>query len=361
MSIIENASFNTNRISSGADQGEDEATYHAEDKETYAKMKELTLSRKLDGLIDKKKRLISAGQLGSATDCSIINPGVLHRKGEFQFLCRAEANEKVWLGEFLEHQATPMWCVFDDDLKFKHSFPLHYQEFLPESRPEDWRLFEYQGKLYTNHSIYIMKDWDKWIVESRPGISEIDLETHELRLCCVLNPPFTPSSEEKNWSFFVHDGSLLCIYSFRPYIILEIDLQYGNTKKIIEAPDLNFQWHEKGKFIGNSTNLVSWDDEHYILFIHDFLDPEFGQRNRAYMQYAALISKTTLLPISVIPKPLVIGGIEEEGRHPGVHYTSSLVNCHDGLYAFYGEGDTHISTVVFNKDELARLFKLYRI
>ena len=123
------------------------------------------------------------------------------------------------------------------------------------------------------------------------------------------------------------------IYSFQPYILLEIDLERGKTHKVLEA-DLTYQWYDKGKFVGNSSNLISWDDEHYIMFVHDFLEPKHEQRNRAYMQYGTLISKKTLLPTHVIPRPLVMGG-DEPGRHPGVHYTSALVNRDDSLYAFF--------------------------
>src|SRR5262249_21299395 len=132
--------------------------------------------------------------------------------------------------------------------------------------------------------------------------------------------------------------------------------------KIIEVKELKYQWHSKGNsFIANSTNPVHWDDEYFIMFIHNFLDPPgYAQRNRVYMQYAILISKNTLLPTSVIPYPLLIGGAER-GRHPGVHYTMSLVNGDDKLFAFYGEADKHVGVVVFNRDIMNTLFKMYQL
>lgn len=357
MSIIENGGAGYQRLKPVSLL--QQSNYEAEDDIAYHKMRQLALCNQSNGLIQDKKRIIKAGQLGTHSACSVINPGTLYRDNEFLLLCRGEPDENVWLGDFLAYQPTPLWCTLDSDLNVKNSFPLSYQEFPSNSRPEDWRLFEYQGKLYTNHSIYMMLDRDEWIIRSRVGISEIDLPNQELKLRCILEPPFEPSHEEKNWSFFVHDSSLMCIYSFKPYILLELDLERGTTQKVLEAePD--YQWYEKGKFVGNSTNLTSWDNEHYITFIHDFLDPRYDQRNRAYMQYATLISKSTLLPASIIPRPLVIGG-NELGRHPGVHYTSSLVNREDGLYSFYGEGDSHVGTVVFNKNELTELFNKYHL
>ena len=329
-----------------------------DDDALYKELKQLELSQSFGDLIKEKKTLITAGQLGPNTACSAINPGVLYQDNEFRLLCRGEADETVWVGDFLARQAHPLWCTLDSNLTIKESFFLRYLELPPKSRAEDWRLFEYQGKLYTNHSVYQLLDRQEWIVRSRPGISEIDLQKRTLSLRCMLEPPFEPSWEEKNWSFFVHEGSLMCLYSFKPYIILEIDLERGITTKLLEV-DPDYQWYDKGKFIRNSTNIVPWDDDHYILFIHDFLDPRYEPRNRTYMQYATLISKKTLLPTSIIAEPLQMGG-EEGGRHPGVHYTSALVNQDEGLYAFYGQGDSHTGVVVFNKDILNGLFNRVR-
>ncbi|MEM9540265.1 MAG: hypothetical protein AAGA60_12290 [Cyanobacteria bacterium P01_E01_bin.42] len=345
--------------SRGANPNLSQSTYQAADEERYQHMRYLALCHPSDGVIQSKQQIISAGQLGPQSTCSLINPGALDGDGGFRLLCRGEPYENVWLGEFLDHQASPLWCILDNDFTIKDGFRLHYPDFPENSRPEDWRLFEYRGKLYANHSIYTLIDREQWIIRSRPGISEIDLQNRTLTLRWMLEPPFEPSSEEKNWSFFVRKDTLFCIYSFSPYIILEVDLERGTTKKILEAAP-QYQWYDKGKFTGNSTNLISWDSDRYIMFVHDFLEPKYEQRNRAYMQYGVLIDKNTLLPTSIIPRPLVMGG-DEIGRHPGVHYTSALVNRKNGLYAFFGEGDTHTGVVIFNKDRLNGLFEQYRL
>ena len=150
----------------------------------------------------------------------------------------------------------------------------------------------------------------------------------------------------------------MCIYSFNPYIILEVDINSGVTYKILQAR-LRYKWLHKCGFLHNSTNLESWDDYHYILFVHDFINFK-NVKYRTYMQYGVLISKSTLLPTNIIPYPLVMGG-DEPGRHPGVHFTSSLVNRSDGLYAFYGQGDSHTGLLVFNKDKLNYLFERHHV
>ncbi|MDJ0511176.1 MAG: hypothetical protein QNJ64_18255 [Crocosphaera sp.] len=325
----------------------------------YQRMKQLALCYTHPNLIRAKKPIIKAGQLGLESACSIINPGVLYKNNQFHLLCRGEPQETVWYGDFLAHQSTPFWCTLNPDLTIKKSFPLRYLELPANSRPEDWRLFEYKGKLYSNHSVYQLLDHQPYRIRSRPGISEINLDNKTINLCCLLEPPFKAFAEEKNWSFFVHEDSLMCLYSFDPYILLKVDLESGKTEKILEV-NLDYEWYEQGKFIGNSSNIVSWDKDHYILFIHDFLDPKYEPRNRTYLQYGVLISKKTLLPTHVIPKPLQMGG-EEKGRHPGVHYTTALINKEDGLYTFYGQADSHIGVMIFNKNTLNQLFAQHKI
>ncbi len=310
------------------------------------------------GVIQSKRRLFKAGQLGEETSCSIINPGALYRNKQFHLLCRGEINDSTWIGYWSESHATPVWCILGDDFETMDYFFLHYRDLPKGHRPEDWRLFNFDGQLYSNHSIYMEND-DELVC--RPGISTIDLNSRELSLCMVLDPPFKANMEEKNWSMFVHEGKLLCIYSFDPYIVLHIDLVNRKTSTVVNDGGGVFGWIDKSsRFISVSTNPISWDEQHYIIFVHDYLDlDESDQRNRVYMQYAVLIDKLTLIPNSVIPSPLLMGG-QEQGRHPGVHYTMSLVNKDKKLYAFYGEGDTHSGVVIFDNKILADMFLKHR-
>jgi hypothetical protein len=329
------------------------------EKPAYLQLRHGGLLAQPNGLIRGRDRILQAGQLGAHTACSLINPGALHRDGAFHLLCRGEPNDRTWLGYWADALATPVWCRFDDQLRLTSHCALRYVGLPPRQRAEDWRLFEYEGQLFTNHSVYLQNGPQ---LQCRPGISTIDLGRRQLVLRHILRPPFEPSTEEKNWAFFVHDGALLCVYSFNPYIVLQLDVATGATAVVIEGRPVHYEWIGRGgRFVSNSTNPIVWSDDDYIMFIHDHIAPEWPeQRNRLYMQYAVLLSRTTLLPTGIVPTPLLIGG-NEQGRHPGVHYTTSLVNGDDALYAFYGEGDTHSGVVVFDKMQLADLFASHRL
>jgi hypothetical protein len=325
----------------------------------YLDLVELARRNHPQALVRRQRCIVEAGQFGDETACGLINPGVLQRDGSFQLLCRGELDDSTWLGDWWKNQATPVWCVLDEDFTVRRHCFLRYPALPRRFRPEDWRLFEYRGALLTNHSIYLEHGGR---LQCRPGISTIDLERRELTLRHLLVPPFQPSPEEKNWALFAHEGALLCVYSFNPYTVLEIDFSTGTAEVVVQARPARYEWlGAGGRFIGNSTNPIRWDEDHYIMFVHDYLDPDWPeQRNRLYMQYAVLISASSLLPTSIVPTPLLIGGLER-GRYAGVHYTTSLVSRGNALYAFYGEGDSHSGVVELDRAVLADLLVSHRL
>ena len=324
-------------------------------KVIFEKMKRLELRSKQTGLIKYQKRLLKSGELGSSTQGGVFNPGALVYQGNLHLLCRGESDDNIWFGRWLQSLATPIVCRLEENLAIAETFELTYDQLPPQTRPEDWRLFHYRGRLYANHSTYLIRQ-SQYLC--RPGISEIDLSNRTIKFKTLLSLPFRPEPEEKNWAFFVHQQRLLAIYAFDPYIVLEIDLHSGQTQVIQTADALNYRWYDKGPcFIRLSTNPISWDEGHYILFIHDFIEIGTSSRDRIYLQYGVLIDKHTLLPTSIIPEPLIIGGIQEQGRHQGVHYTTSLITRPTELLAFYGEADSHTSVAIFDRQVLDTLFQ----
>ena len=169
---------------------------------TFNQLKRLALDRRFEGLIKTRKNLIKPSHIGFGENGSIINPGVLYFNDKFILLCRGEPTDIIWLGNFLMNQAIPYWCVFDSDLNYLKSIPFTSEKIPPYSRSEDWRLFSYKGKVYSNHSLYMRLNDNRDTVRSRLGISSVNVEYNSLELCWVLEPPFKSTAEEKNWCFF---------------------------------------------------------------------------------------------------------------------------------------------------------------
>lgn len=301
------------------------------------------------GLIRKRERLIDAGQLGSLSRGGVFNPGGLEIDGRLHLLCRAEASDATWTGAFRETRAAAFWCELDDDLTLRDFVALsHHVE--SEQRPEDWRLFQHDGRIYTNHSVY---SWDDDQMGCHVAVSEVDLERGHIGRGQTFTTSLPPRTQEKNWAMFSHRGRLLCIYSIDPYIVLEVDIETGNTEVAVSGGAFEFAvGYRSGHGLFNSTNPIVWDDDHYLTFFHTYMRSSVPRdRNRLYLQYAMLFDRETLLPAAVTPEPVVTGG-GEEGIHPGVHYTMSLARHGDDLCAFYGEGDTHTGLLVIDRNKL---------
>lgn len=326
--------------------------------ELYRRLKGRTLSHRVSDLVQHRERVFAAGDLGPATDCSLINPGALTSLGYIYVLLRGEHDQGTWLGQWDASRATPILGVLDMDLALQEHRALTYHSLPPGLRAEDWRLFEFGGHHYSNHSVYYE---DRGALRCRLGISALDLDEKSITFMSLLQPPTRDPVEDKNWGFFVHEESVLSIYSLAPYTVVEVDLTTGELETIVRSSQLDrFNWIDKhAPFVSNSTNPIEWDEAHYITFVHDYLEPpRRHQRDRIYLQYGMLIDKSTLLPSSIIPEPLLIGG-RERGLHPGVHYSTSLVLHGEHLFAFHGEGDSHTGVVVFNRSSLCKLFSQY--
>ena len=306
-----------------------------------------------DTLIKKRERLIEAGQLGRLSQGGVFNPGGLEIDGRLHLLCRAESSDATWNGAFRETRAAPFWCELGDDLSVQ-DFTLLSHHVEHEQRPEDWRLFLHDGRVYSNHSVY---SWNDEQMRCHVAVSEVDLERRHMERGQTFTTPLPPRTQEKNWAMFSHEGRLLCIYSIDPYIVLEVDLASGSTEiAVSDGPFGVAVSYRSGFGLFNSTNPIVWDDDHYLTFFHTYMTSSVPRdRNRLYLQYAMLFDRETLLPAAVTPEPVVTGG-GEEGIHPGVHYTMSLAKHGEDLCAFYGEGDMHAGLLVMDRQKLNQAF-----
>ena len=143
---------------------------------------------------------------------------------------------------------------------------------------EDARFFIYRGRLglsYTNK--YTM------------GIAFLtdDNSLEEIPL------PFAEvSSIEKNWTFFEHNGELLAIRFYRPFIIYKIDIQ-GRT---IE-PYKRWEWEipKLKHSVRGGAPPVLLGDRYYI----------FTHTSETYQTQLLTIHAETLMPLEFTPVPLL--------------------------------------------------------
>lgn len=286
---------------------------------------------------------VSFGQHG------VFNPSCVVEGDEVIVIGRAEHSEATWHGRFISEKATPFITRMSvNGSSFNLNSPLTpISSGMPSPcRPEDWRLFKYQGETWTNFTTYFFynEGWPMQDVKSRTCLGR--LEGEHIRFVREMEIPGPMTDEEKNWNFFEHEGQMKFIYSIEPFKIFTCDTNGDITHE--QTHPLSIE-RRTPKFLANSTNPILVDmpgfGETYLMMYHYFIDPLAGvggTRNRTYYQFILLFDKQDLHPVAYTYRPVLAGGMgKTQGRHDNVLYASGCFQKGDDLYVLAGEGDTH--------------------
>lgn len=279
----------------------------------------------------------------------VFNPSCVVENDEVLVIARAEHSEATWHGRFISEKATPSiarMTVNGNSFRFNSSLKPISSGMPSPCRAEDWRLFKYQGEVWTNFTTYFFynEGWPMKDVKSRTCLGR--LEGEHIRFIREMEIPGSMTDEEKNWNFFEHDGRMKFIYSIEPFRVFTCDTNGNIQGEQIHPLKLG---RRAPKFLANSTNPILVDmpefGEVYLMLYHYFIDPLAGvggTRNRTYYQFILLFDKHDLHPIAHTYRPVLAGGMgATEGRHDNVLYASGCFQKGDDLYVLAGEGDTH--------------------
>lgn len=291
------------------------------------------------------------------TEHGIFNPSVCDIDQELTFIFRTEPSQATWSGYFLTDKGVPQITkgkMTADGLKVDTIKPI--DSGMPLAcRPEDWRLFLYREKIYSNFTnyFYLNRGFPQKKVQCRTAVGLLKNDRIDfVREMCGNKAGIKTRQEEKNWMFFEYADELYCLYSIEPFIVMQLDDQF-RPKKSMET-NLRFRRLDF-RYIACSTNpiLVNFPNigEVFFMFVHQFLTPNGkGSRNRTYYQHALVFDPKTLLPLAWTPAPLTGGGLSTKGRHDGVVYFSGAYVYKDAIYATSGEGDSNCAIYKFPID-----------
>jgi predicted GH43/DUF377 family glycosyl hydrolase/glycosyltransferase involved in cell wall biosynthesis len=122
---------------------------------------------------------------------------------------------------------------------------------------------------------------------------------------CVSN-----TKHQKNWTYFMHDGRLMCVYKMYPHTVLEINKHTGAVKnEYISHIDIQKKW--KWGDPRNGTNPV-YKDGQYHSFFHSSLpwrDPK-----RQYFMGGYRFNPTPPFDITYIDSNPILWGNESDPR-----------------------------------------------
>lgn len=220
---------------------------------------------------------------------------------------------------------------------------------------EDFRLFHFEDQIWVNHNVIQVERnaHQTGYTAAMVCLSHLDPVNQSLTFRGYPELDFDVQPKEKNWMFIEHQGDLYLLYSFHPYRVLKlIDRQAWRFSTIIDQPlgaDLS-DIGGFGTFVSYSTNPIHYDDQHFLLLIHQ-VDPH--GMGRLYYHCGVLIDKASMYPVKVTADPL-FSGIGARGTLRGVVYVMSVVAEQNDFIFYNGEGDTYLSRTTIAKDKLDR-------
>jgi len=179
----------------------------------------------------------------------------------------------------------------------------------PASRVEDFRLFQFRGEAYSNHSVISASQpgaptrgpLQLETMQTRVGVSRLDLRAGRLTWCGVPDLGRPLQRTEKNWAMFADNDRLFLLYSFSPYVLFASRNWPGLEFAPQREAQIALPFSGDGLPVRNSINPVSYDSDHWLHLVHKVYP---GKR---YSFWAVLIDKKTLLPVRSTVRPVVHG------------------------------------------------------
>lgn len=310
-----------------------------------------------EGLMKQNIRIISNIDF-NFNKGGIYNPSIINCEGKKYIIARCEKDFDAYTGIYENYWKSvlpPMFFEINETYSIISYGIFRMKDFPIISRFEDFRVFYFDNKIYTNHNLTTPNyeydsgsTWTNMHISTKPGvivkseISEIDIKNETIERTKIQN--FSPTKLEKNWSFFTKDDDLYFIYSLEPFIIYK--KVNDEFIKIIEK-NYRYEWNiisDSSMKFCISTNLQRITDDYYLLFFHT------KTKGYKYVQGCMLLNNN-LEPTYMTKNP-ILSCEELKGKYPGVIYVFSVDVKDDEIDVYYGEADTNCCVAVFDKNKI---------
>jgi hypothetical protein len=299
----------------------------------------------LSNPIARSSELVRLGGRGSfGYAAGIVNPGAITDGGNITLLGRGE--KIPWgvsrhnLSDFL-NGCRPVLFELNDKLSISDVAEAKFikAENFADTRMEDFRLFRYQSHLFCSHSWVVIsndssteaKTFRHESLQTKMGISHVDLNAKEIRFFGTPAVDFSTGPSEKNWVFFQRHDELFLIYSFNPFHLLRAsEWPQMNFITVTRKNLATYCGDDQLKF-RNSVNPVEYDQDYFLHVIHKVYP------GKQYAFWAVLIEKNSLLPKKISARPLVCGW---KSAPAAIIYVCSVIARNEDILIFGGIDDS---------------------
>ncbi len=272
----------------------------------------------------------------------IYNPGAIEVHGAIVTVLRGEQYRPFQL--YIDstkalNSCTPLLASYSQEMQLKKPLTKLSLAAFPERRTqryEDFRLFRFRDKIFSNLCVFIPNTNSVWpsAIDSgnynRQALAELDLQSMSLNYAKEVQIDFPMHGREKNFMYFEHEEDLYLLYSICPYILLKAQNWPNANFVTVLHKELNLSFGKNNQQkIHLSTNPVVLDDK-YLVTIISRKAHGYGIFKTLFSTWVILIDRATLEPVK-ISKQCLTSGLSV--------YFSSLIVEGDSLLLFGGQDD----------------------
>jgi len=205
---------------------------------------------------------------------------------------------------------------------------------------EDPRVFTYNDRVYVSCANYIygnISNIHQKILVFDDTFTHID----NIHVKYGLNGKSIKQNigVEKNWTYFVHEDKLMCVYKMSPHIVIELNWAGEVITEYITHFDIKSHW-KYGECRGGTNPILK--DGYYHSFFHSSLPWERGRR-RYFMGKYVFENKPPFRIVEISSEPILWGNTTDErilpDKNPLVVFPSGAVLQRDKFLVSFGIND----------------------
>ncbi len=192
---------------------------------------------------------------------------------------------------------------------------------------------------YNNRSLISVNAIDKVTEKCRVKLIWLD---EKFQFQEVITPKYEEDREHKNWTWFVHENSLLAIIRPKPYTVVEFDVKGNPLRERIHG-EVDWMY---GEARGGSTPVL-FNGVYHSFFHSDLLQNWDGIRIY-FMGHFTFNSKPPFDILSVDKTPILSGNLKDKVRddllRDRVVFPMGAIAKHGNLYVSLGlnDNETHL-------------------
>lgn len=121
------------------------------------------------------------------------------------------------------------------------------------------------------------------------------------------------TGKEKNWTFFIHDNKLMCVYNIHPHTVVEFDWEGNVVSEYVTHYKHNWKY---GKLRGGTNPIFK--DGYYHSFFHSSVPWKHEHRRRYFMGHYKFESHPPFRIVEISEEPILWGNEQDERILPDI-------------------------------------------